>query len=218
MTTTIVKCPEPFTPLFAEAEKVMGSFFADFQRRPERGDLQVSGVRYLMMRTDSLAIELHEELKKTFGEHGARQIRYRLAKACGMRDAKMFHERLGVTDPAMKLALGPVHFAHVGWANVDIFPESAPQPTEDCFLAYDHPYSFESAAFQAQGIQATAPVCVMNAGYSAGWCEVSFGVELKAEEITCRAHGDERCVFVMAHPRHIERHVREYRAKYGRRG
>ena len=136
--TEVVKCPEPFAPLFAEAEKIMGSFFSDLKRVPEQGDIQISGVRYLMMRTDSLAIELHEELRKTFGEAGARQIRYKIARACGMRDAKMFHERLGIDDPTMKLALGPVHFAHVGWANVDIFPESAPQPNEDYFLVYDH--------------------------------------------------------------------------------
>ncbi|MBN9164198.1 MAG: hypothetical protein BGO98_07840 [Myxococcales bacterium 68-20] len=210
-----VRCPEPLTPLFADAERIMGSFFGDLQRAPERGDIQISGVRYLLMRTDSLAIELHAELRKTFGEAGARQIRYKLARACGMRDARMFHERLNVVEPTMKLALGPVHFAHVGWANVNIYPESAPQPNEDYFLAYDHPYSFEAASFLENGITSKEPVCFMNAGYSAGWCEASFGVELKAEELTCRARGDANCVFVMAHPRHFERLAREYREKSG---
>jgi son of sevenless-like protein len=210
-----VKCPEAFTPLFAEAEQIMGTFFSDLQRNPERGDIQISGVRYLLMRTDCLAIELQAELRKTFGEAGARQIRYKLARACGMRDARMFHERLGVTEPTMKLALGPVHFAHVGWANVDIFPESEPQPNENYFLVYDHPYSFEAASFLTNDLKSDEPVCFMNAGYSAGWCEVSFGVELKAEELTCRARGDEKCIFVMAHPRHFDRRAREYREKAG---
>ena len=58
----------------------------------------------------------------------------------------------------------------------------------------------------------------MNAGYSAGWCEVSFGVELKAEELTCRAKGDERCTFAMAHPRHLDRLKRAYQEKVGQRG
>ena len=215
--TRTVKCPEPLAPLFVEAERIMGSFFADMQRDPERGDIQISGVRYLLMRTDSLAIELHEELRKTFGEQGARQIRYKIARACGIRDARMFHERLGVTDPAMKLALGPVHFAHVGWANVDIFPESAPAPTEDYFLVCDHPYSFEAASFVDNQIRSDHTVCFMNAGYSAGWCEVSFGVELKAEEISCRVCGDQKCIFVMAHPRHFDARAKECRAKYGLR-
>ena len=211
----LVKCPDPFAPLFQEAEKAMDTFFGGLDRTPERGDIQISNVRYLLMRTESLAIELHEELRKSFGEAAARQIRYKLAKSCGRRDAKLFHERLGVEDPAMKLALGPVHFAHVGWASVDIFPESNPQPNEDYFLVYDHPYSFEAASYVDNHLKSDKPVCHMNAGYSAGWCEVSFGLELKAEEITCRARGDEKCIFVMAHPMHIDRMVREYKEKAG---
>ncbi len=213
--TTVVKCPEPFVPLFAEAEKLMESFFSDMKRDPAQGDIRISGVRYLLMRTDSLAIELHEELRKTFGEAGARQIRYKMAKACGIRDAKMFAERLKVEDPTMRLALGPVHFAHVGWASVEIFPESAPQPNEDYFLAYDHPFSFEAAAFIDNDMKSEQPVCVMNSGYSAGWCEISFGIELKAEELTCRARGDDQCIFVMAHPSNFDKLVNEFKEKRG---
>ena len=64
----IVKCPEPFRPLFAQAESIMENFFTDMQRKPAEGDIQISGVRYLLMRTDSLSIELQEELRKTFGD------------------------------------------------------------------------------------------------------------------------------------------------------
>jgi predicted hydrocarbon binding protein len=203
--TKVVKCPESFAPLFAQAEQIMQGFFSDLERTPERGQIHIQGVRYMLMRTDSMSIELQEELRKTFGETGARQIRYKLGKACGIRDAKLFAERLKVEDPAMRLALGPVHFAHVGWANVDIFDESAPQPNEDYFLVYDHPYSFEAASYVDNDIVSDHPVCHMNAGYSTGWCQVSFGIDLKAEELTCRAKGDDQCIFVMAHPRNFER-------------
>ncbi|KIG11761.1 Transcriptional regulator [Enhygromyxa salina] len=203
--TTVVKCPESFTPLFAQAEQIMQSFFADIERNPERGQIHIQGVRYMLMRTDSMSIELQEELRKTFGETGARQIRYKLGKACGLRDAKLFAERLRIEDPSMRLALGPVHFAHVGWANVHIFDESAPQPNEDFFLVYDHPYSFEAASYIENSIVSAHPVCHMNAGYSTGWCQVSFGVDLEAEELTCRARGDDQCIFVMGHPRNFAR-------------
>jgi son of sevenless-like protein len=201
--------------LFAKAEATMDEFFADLEREPEKGQIHIQGVRYMLMRTESMSIELHEELRKTFGEAGARQIRYRLAKACGMRDAKLFAERLGIEDPDMLLALGPVHFAHVGWANVDIFDESRPEPSEDYFLAYDHPYSFEAAAYLDNGIVSEHPVCHMNAGYSTGWCQVSFGVDLEAEELTCRAKGDEQCIFVMAHPSKFEALRDEFARKRG---
>lgn len=214
-TPKFVRCPEPLAPLFVQAEQVMADFFGDLQRSPEKGHITISGVRYLLMRTESLSFELHEELRKSFGDAGARQIRYKLARALGIRDARMFHKRLGIEDPAMKLALGPVHFAHVGWASVDIFAESRPSPDENYFLAYSHPSSFEADAYVEHGASSKHPACYMNAGYSSGWCEVSFGVELVAEEVTCRAMGHERCVFVMAPPRKIESFVRDYRQKLG---
>lgn len=211
----LVRCPEPFAPLFAEAESVLEKFFDDFKRDTEHGQLSIGNNRYVLMRAESFSLALQEELRKTFGDAGARQIRYRIARALGMRDAQMFHRRLKVDDPNMKLALGPVHFAHVGWAFVDIFPESNPTTDENYFLVYDHPYSFEAQAYMDNNIKTEHPVCYMNAGYSSGWCEISYGVELKAEEITCRARGDDKCIFVMGHPKHINGYVRQWRAKLG---
>jgi signal transduction histidine kinase/ActR/RegA family two-component response regulator len=50
----------------------------------------------------------------------------------------------------------------------------------------------------------------MNAGYSSGWCEESFGIKLVASEILCRARGDEHCRFIMAHPSNIEDRLNAY--------
>jgi uncharacterized protein len=211
----VVRCPEPFAPLFREAEKIMAGYFGEMQREPEKGQLTIAGSRYVLMRADSFSFELHEELRKSFGEAGARQIRYKIARALGRRDARAYHERLGITDPHMKLALGPVHFAHVGWAFVDIFPESRPSPDENYFLVYSHPYSFEAEAYLTHGLSSKFPVCSMNSGYSSGWCEVSYGVELEAQEISCRAMGHANCVFVMSPPKTINAFVREYKSKYG---
>jgi son of sevenless-like protein len=213
--TQYVKCPAPFEPLFLAAEGIMEKFFQKLDRNPREGKIQIEEVRYILIRAESLAIELHEELRKTFGEVGAGQIAYKLGRACGIRDAKAFHARHNVTDPNMKLALGPVHFAFSGWAFVDIFPESAPTTDENYFLCYDHPYSFEANSYLEAGKKTTRPVCHMNAGYSSGWCQVSFGVELKAEELTCRAKGDAQCIFVMAHPKKLDEKARWLKEKRG---
>jgi len=211
----LVRCPEPFEPLFVAAEDAMAEFFGDLQRRPEEGEITISGVRYLLVRAASMSIQFRNELSGLYGQRTANQIIYNFGRACGIQDAKMFHERLGLTDPAMKLAAGPVHFAHVGWAFVDIFPESAPSPDENYFLIYDHPFSFEADSYVEAGIQSEGSVCYMNAGYSAGWCEISFGVELAAREITCRAKGDDRCIFIMSPPKRLMEYTREYLARYG---
>ncbi|MBL4654898.1 MAG: response regulator [Bacteroidia bacterium] len=53
----------------------------------------------------------------------------------------------------------------------------------------------------------------MNAGYSSGWCEESFGISLTAVEISCKARGDDSCTFIMAPPHKIEDHLKRYKVK-----
>ena len=50
----------------------------------------------------------------------------------------------------------------------------------------------------------------MNAGYSSGWCEESFGIPLVASEIMCKAKGDSACRFIMAHPSRITQYLQAY--------
>jgi two-component sensor histidine kinase len=47
----------------------------------------------------------------------------------------------------------------------------------------------------------------MNAGYSSGWCEASFGMSLTSVEISCKARGDKNCTFIMASPNKIESYL-----------
>lgn len=206
----LVNCPDEIGTYFAEAERTLGPFFANLKRTPEEGLVTVSDMRYLLIRPDSISIELHDEMKRNFGEAGAWHIAYRLGKALGKRDARTFHERFVARDSLRKLALGPVHFAHTGWAFVDILEESRLVSSEDYFLVYRHPHSFEAEAFLKEGRSSDVPVCHLNAGYSCGWCEESFDLDLTAEEITCRAAGDAHCLFVMAHNKHIKRLKEEY--------
>jgi two-component sensor histidine kinase len=49
----------------------------------------------------------------------------------------------------------------------------------------------------------------MNAGYSSGWCEASFGISLTSVEISCRARGDKTCTFIMAPPHKIEEYLKQ---------
>src|SRR6202008_3222330 len=106
-----------------------------------------------------------------------------------------------------KLSAGPVHFAYTGWAFVDILPESSPSPDENFFLKYNHPFSFEADSWIRSKEKTNFPVCSMNAGYSSGWSEQSFGIELTSVEITCRAKGDKNCTFIMAPPHKIAMHL-----------
>lgn len=200
-------------PLFAEAEQLFRGYFETLQANPQQAEVTVGGARYLLLRSDSFSIELQEELDKAFGAEMARQLRYRIAKAIGRRDAKHYLERLSVDDPVMRIALGPVHFAFVGWARVELLPETRAVADQDCMLLYTHGASFEADAYIANAMQTRETVCQMNAGYSAGWVSSSLGVELDATEVTCRARGDNRCGFVMGHRDMLLTHVARWRKR-----
>ncbi|HEU0035931.1 MAG TPA: ATP-binding protein [Kofleriaceae bacterium] len=213
-----MRVPGEMAGVFEAAERVVSRYFADRAHAPERGTIEVHGERYVLVRAAALSVEFFALVRGLYGEADvreadelARHILFDLAHAIGKSDARAFHAKMNLVDPIERLSAGPVHFAHAGWALVEISPESRPTPDETFYLLYDHPYSFEANAWLAAEDRASFPVCLMNAGYSSGWCEESFGGTLVATEILCRARGDEVCRFVMAHPDHIEEHVASYR-------
>ena len=217
MTLKTVKVPEQFEPLFEKAEEVVSAYFSKRREDPSKGTIEIFESRYVMVRGAALSVEFFGLVEELFGKERekeardfARNILYDLAYSIGKSDARNFHAKMNLEDPIDKLSAGPVHFAHTGWAFVDIFPESNPTPDDNYFLIYDHPYSFESDAWKQSDQEADFPVCVMNAGYSSGWCEESFGIKLVATEILCQARGDDVCRFIMAPPGRIEEHVKRY--------
>jgi signal transduction histidine kinase/ActR/RegA family two-component response regulator len=211
------RVPEPFEEEFVKAEEVVSRYFEQRVEDPTHGHIEIAGERYLLMRAASLSVEFFALVEKLFGagrhpeaHDFARNILFDLAHAVGKSDAENFHEKMKLDDPLARLSAGPIHFAHAGWAFVDIAAESKPVPGPDFSLLYDHPYSFEADAWISAGRRADFPVCIMNAGYSSGWCEASFAMPLVASEVLCRARGDECCRFIMARPEEIEQQVEQY--------
>jgi signal transduction histidine kinase/CheY-like chemotaxis protein len=212
-----VKVPAAMEAPFVAAEKLVSAYFQDRRELPEQGTIEIWGERYLLVRAASLSVEFFSLVDELYGpgrqreaDEFSRNILFDLAHAIGKSDAHTFHSRMGLEDPIARLSAGPVHFSLTGWAFVDILPESTPTASDDYYLIYDHPYSFESDAWLRAGMQRDFAVCIMNSGYSSGWCEESFGVKLVATEVLCRGAGDEHCRFIMAHPDKIEQRVARY--------
>jgi PAS domain S-box-containing protein len=210
-----VRVPEKFAPLFERAQEYVTRYFVGQTWAPERGTLEISGQRYVLVRAASMSVEFYEMVTKLYGgEEEAlavgRSLLFDIAHAMGLADARSFAEHMELTDPIARLSAGPIHFAYAGWASVDILPESNPSPDDEYYLLFDHPYSFESDSWLNAGKRTDCPVCIMNAGYSSGWCEHSFGLPLVSVEILCRAKGDDRCRFIMAPPERIEHHIVRY--------
>ena len=213
-----VRTPKEMEPLFEKAEDYVKLYFEDEKRKPEMGTITISGQRYILVRAVSMSVEFLEFIKNKYpgfdeedAYDAAAKLLFDLGHSIGKTDARDFHASMNVEDPVAKLSLGPVHFAFTGWAFVDIFPESRPSTDKNYYLIYDHPQSFEADSWIARKKMSKKPVCFMNAGYSSGWCEESFGVSLVAKEILCRAKGDGFCRFIMAHPDMVDKFVEEYK-------
>lgn len=217
MNTLSVSVPPGMESLFIDAENYTRSYFQNRLEKPAEGTIEISGERYILVRAASMSIEFFDLVATLYHGDQTDEVHrltanflFDFAHANGKSDALHFHELTGAQDPIQKLSFGPTHFAHRGWAFVDIEPESRPLPNENFFLIYNHPYSFEADAWQRRNRQAKLPVCSMNAGYSSGWCEESFGIPLVATEIACRATGDANCRFIMAPPWRMQEHLARY--------
>jgi signal transduction histidine kinase len=211
------RVPTNLVDVFKASEEVVSQYFRDQIADPARGCIEIGGDRYILVRAAALSVEFFSLVEKLYGgdreseaHDFARNILFDLAHAIGKSDAKNIHDKLDLTDPVARLSAGPIHFSHSGWAFVDIDPASEPKPGPGFLLLYDHPFSFESDAWMRADRPVDFPVCIMNAGYSSGWCEESFGVSLVASEVLCRAKGDDCCRFIMAPPNEIEGRVEAY--------
>ena len=209
-----VKVPESFRPIFDNAQETVANYFKNVSFKPSQGTITINEDRYVLVRASALSYDFFKEIKKLYRDEGENEafdigqnFLFDIGHVIGIEDAKQFHDKMNLDDPIERLAAGPVHFAYSGWAFVEILPESNPSPDENFFLKYNHPYSFEADSWISKNKKSKKPVCIMNAAYSSGWCEHSYGMELTSVEITCRAKGDEQCTFIMAPPHKIESHL-----------
>lgn len=214
-----VTVPNDMRPLFDVAQQTVREYFKDLRMDPSRGTIEINEQRYVLVRASAFSKGFLETIQRLYADKGeseafaiGRNFLFDFAYVIGMDDARVFHHKMNLTDPIAKLSAGPVHFAWSGWAFVDISPESHPSPDENFCLIYDHPYSFEADSWKRAGMQSKEPVCIMNAGYSSGWCGESFGLDLTAVEVSCIAKGDARCTFIMAPPHKIQEHLERFNA------
>ncbi|MBA3681543.1 MAG: XylR N-terminal domain-containing protein [Bacteroidetes bacterium] len=216
-----VKVPKEIKPIFDAASLTVQKYFETFKANPSLSKIEVNGQRYLLMRAESLANDFFKNIIKLYADRPlpeaikiGRNLLFDMAHLIGMEDAENFHTKMKLKDPLAKLSAGPVHFAYTGWAFVEILEESRPSPDENFYIKYNHPFSFEADSWIKSKEKATFPVCTMNAGYSSGWCEQSYGINLTAVEITCRAKGDKNCTFIMAPPHKINKYLEKESIKY----
>ncbi len=221
MSTRTVAVPPELEQLFSTSEKRVADFFAHLKWDPTRGQIEIGGSRYILIRGDALSADFFKLIRSLYGPGKTQEADFYSASALydigynlGKWDARTIKEKFGITNPLDILSAGPAHSSHSGWAFTQLLPESSPTADENFVLFYKNTNSFESEAWLQQQEKSDYPVCVMNAGYSAGWCEESFGLTLESREISCRAcyDADEHtdCFFIMAPPSQINRRIDQF--------
>lgn len=216
---TVITPPELRT-IFSKAEDYLTEYFSKVKVNPDEASIRINDERYLLIRSSGLSYGFLNKIKELFIDKGeeqayliGRNLLFDLSHILGLNDAEQIHNKMKVKLPIDKLSTGPVHFAFTGWSKVEILPESNPVPNENYMIKYRHHHSFEADAWIKKNEKSPFPVCIMNAGYSSGWCEQSFGIPLTAVEVTCRAHGDEHCTFIMAPPSRINEYLDDYKSE-----
>jgi signal transduction histidine kinase/CheY-like chemotaxis protein/predicted hydrocarbon binding protein len=215
-----VSVPENIRPIFDQAQKTVGEYFRNLKMDPSHGTIGINDERYVLVRASALSYDFLTTIQQLYSDRGEKEAMaigknflFDISHVIGINDARNFHTKMNLKEPIEKLAAGPVHFAYSGWAYVDILPESNPSPDDDYYIVYNHPFSFEADSWIRSGKKSDTAVCIMNAGYSSGWCEQSYGLPLTSVEITCKAKGDEHCTFIMSPPHRIQEHVKRYTSK-----
>ena len=208
--------PEELKPLFEEAKKRMSELFGHVMFDPEHGAITIENERYLLVRAASLSNDFFDYIIKSYHSitkkqaiDFARQILFDFSHAIGKKDAAFYRKQLKLKTASETFVIGPAHFAYAGWASVKLSSESHPEP-HNFFLMYKHLYSFEADSWLKAGKKTKNPICIMNAGYSSGWCEESFKTSLVTIEVSCKARGDDCCEFIMAPPNKIDAYLKKY--------
>lgn len=199
-----------------QVKSYFDSHFRTISTHAEKGSFNIDDERYILMRSSSMSYDFFKSIYKLYREEKTddafqytSDLLYDVANLLGKEDAKRFLKKLHIKDAKDKLKIGPLHFEYTGWAKVELFPESNLVEGDNFYLRYRHHNSFEADAWISNNETSENGVCIMSAGYSAGWVEECYKTKLVAIEVSCRAAGDEYCEFVMAPPHRIYDYIKE---------
>ena len=153
---------------------------------PSSGALNYKGVRYLMIRPETLT-GLQRALSSSSGKDVEKSF-FEGGFTGGSLSAKKYKEIHGFSD------LEVVEFmmkmgSQIGWGHFSL--EHYDVKKRHLRVSVVHSPFAESYGNSSQG------VCHLIRGVLAGMASILFESDFTSEEIECRAKGDSRCVFVI---------------------
>jgi predicted hydrocarbon binding protein len=149
----------------------------------ESGEFFTMGNPTIMTSIESF-VTIQKEAEKILGSDGTAFIFYEAGKNGGLKWMKRFKEEWGLKGSEFIKALEEF-YAELGWGKFSIVNrEHLTIKVENSFIAEEYGES-------------DVPVCHFLRGYCAGTGEALTNQEMDAEEIKCKACGDDYCEFVV---------------------
>lgn len=168
------------------------SILAELEFDSERGALLYKGVRYLLIRPETLDM-FYKAVEEEIGE-GAHNAMHRGGFAGGSLSAQKYRDVFGLS------ARESVEFmarmgAEIGWGKIEIARLDLAQRELEITVA-SSPFAVESQTIPAHG-QSKHGVCHLLRGVFAGLASGIFECEVEAREVECVAMGDALCRIVI---------------------
>jgi len=152
----------------------------------ERGAISFKGVRYLLIRPETLA-EFQKALEERIGEE-AGELLYGGGFTGGCLSTKKYKETFGYGDgETVQFMMGMG--GQIGWGRFQV-EEFSPEAKTLIVTVRSSPFAM------AYGDSAH-PVCHVTRGVMAGMAQTLFGDDVTATETHCLAKGDDRCRFLI---------------------
>lgn len=152
----------------------------------EKGALSFKGVRYLLIRPETL-VEFQKGLEERLGEE-AQEILYRGGFSGGHLSTKKYREAFGYKDEEI-VRLMMTMGGQIGWGNFTL--------EEFSLEAKRLIVTVTGSPFAVAYGKSKGPVCHMIRGVMAGMGYALFGEDVAAVELHCLAKGDELCRFLI---------------------
>nr|NJM04031.1 hypothetical protein [Desulfobacula sp.] len=109
-----VSVPDELHPVFLKAQDYVRNYFSEGRSDPEKGVIQYSGERYILVRASAMSKELFDMMALMYSDRGKDQARdlsfnflFDIAHSIGKADAKSFLQKWGSPTPLKNSRPGP---------------------------------------------------------------------------------------------------------------
>lgn len=164
----------------------MNSILDELAWDSDRGALTFKGVRYLLIRPETL-VGYQKELEAELGSEAAARILFEGGRIGGRASGQKYKDAFGLSDREAVEYMCRMG-GEIGWGRFQL-KQWEPQDSFFEVRVAASPFA------EAYGGQAEGGVCHFTRGVLSGLGEGLFGVQTSGREIECLAQGDKACSF-----------------------